>query len=276
MPFPIYQIDAFTDQPFKGNPASVCPLQEWLPNDVLQNIALENNQAETAFFIPISENRFHLRWFTPEIEMDLCGHATLASAYVLFEELRYEQEKIEFETKSGILTVRKVADLIELDFPSRPPIRAELPAVIRQGLSVQPLEVWKARDYVLVYESEADIRKVVPNVAVLNQINLDPGGIVVTAKGNEVDFVSRFFTPQASIFEDPVTGSAHCTLVPFWANRLQKTDLHALQLSKRSGELFCSLKENRVLIRGKAVKYLEGKIEVPTDNTQTPPQKQSV
>lgn len=263
MKFDIYQIDAFTDKLFGGNPAAVCPLPHWLEDEVLQKIAVENNLAETAFFVRLSDTRFHLRWFTPEIEMDLCGHATLASAYVIFEELDYKAKEIHFETLSGTLQVKKVRDFLELDFPSRPPKKAELPIIISQGLSIQPIEVWKARDYLLLYENEEDIKNIVPNLAILNQINLDPGGIVVTAKGKEVDFVSRFFTPQASIFEDPVTGSAHCTLVPFWAKRLDKTHFHARQLSTRKGELSCSLTNDRVFIRGKAVKFLSGSIHLP-------------
>lgn len=262
MKIDIFQIDAFTDRLFGGNPAAICPLKKWLPDEILQKIAIENNLSETAFFIKTSDDSYHLRWFTPEIEMDLCGHATLASAYVLFECLNYKNEIIHFETLSGILKVKKIDDFLELDFPARPPQKAELPQIIKDGLNIQPLEVWKARDYLLVYENETAIKSIQPNIAILNQINLDPGGIIVTAKSDKVDFISRFFTPQATIFEDPVTGSAHCTLVPFWAERLHKKKLHALQLSERVGELFCSLKGDRVFLRGKAVKYLQGGIEI--------------
>jgi PhzF family phenazine biosynthesis protein len=260
----IFQIDAFTDKLFGGNPAAVCPLDHWLEDDVLQNIAIENNLAETAFFVQLANNHFHLRWFTPEIEMDLCGHATLASAFVIFEEMKYPHDEIIFETQSGLLKVKKINDYLELDFPSRPPIKSDLPNTISQGLNIQPIEVWKARDYLLIYDSEEDVKNIVPNIAIINQINIDPGGIIITAKGDakDVDFVSRFFTPQAAIFEDPVTGSAHCTLIPFWAERLNKTKLHALQISKREGELFCTLNKDSVKIRGKAVKYLQGTIEL--------------
>jgi PhzF family phenazine biosynthesis protein len=260
----IFQIDAFTDKLFGGNPAAVCPLDHWLEDDVLQNIAIENNLAETAFFVLLANNHFHLRWFTPEIEMDLCGHATLASAFVIFEEMKYPHDEIIFETQSGLLKVKKINDYLELDFPSRPPIKSDLPNTISQGLNIQPIEVWKARDYLLIYDSEEDVKNIVPNIAIINQINIDPGGIIITAKGDakDVDFVSRFFTPQAAIFEDPVTGSAHCTLIPFWAERLNKTKLHALQISKREGELFCTLNKDSVKIRGKAVKYLQGTIEL--------------
>lgn len=262
MQIKLFKIDAFTDELFEGNPAAVCPLDEWLADELLQKIALENNLAETAFFVQLDDDSFQLRWFTPEIEMDLCGHATLASAYVLFEELGYQYESIDFETKSGTLSVQKIGNFYEMDFPARPPVRAKLPEVIRKSLNIQPLEVWKARDYLLVYEDEETINDLTPNESILSTINIDPGGIIVTAEGDEADFVSRFFTPQASIFEDPVTGSAHCTLVPFWAERLDKHDFHALQISERGGELFCGLDNNRVYIRGKATKYLEGKIMI--------------
>ena len=262
MKIKLFQIDAFTDKLFAGNPAAVCPLDEWLEDDVLQNIAIENNLAETAFFVKLDTGNYHLRWFTPEIEMDLCGHATLASAFVLFDELAYPHDKIIFESKSGPLVVSKVDDYLQLDFPSRPPNKAELPGSISQALNIQPQEVWKARDYLLVYNSEEDIKNLKPNIGQLEQVNIDPGGIIVTAKGEGVDFVSRFFTPQAAVFEDPVTGSAHCTLVPFWASRLSKTNFHARQISPRGGELFCDLKDGRVFIRGKAIKYLAGIIEV--------------
>jgi PhzF family phenazine biosynthesis protein len=260
----IYQIDAFTDKLFGGNPAAICPLDNWLDDEILQNIAIENNLAETAFFVQLPNNHFHLRWFTPEFEMDLCGHATLASAFVIFEELKYDCNEIYFDTQSGILTVRKIDDYYELDFPSRPPKTSSLPKIISDGLNIQPIGIWKARDYLLVYNSEDDIKNINPNIAIFNQINIDPGGIIVTAKSDaeDVDFVSRLFTPQATVFEDPVTGSAHCTLVPFWANRLNKTKLRALQISKRRGELLCQLNKDRVAIKGKAIKYLEGIIEI--------------
>lgn len=262
MKISIYQVDAFTNHVFGGNPAAVCLLNEWLPDTTLLQIALENNLAETAFFVQKESNRYQLRWFTPEIEMDLCGHATLATAFVIFSYLNPQQEVLFFETTSGELCVKQAGNSLEMDFPSRPPQKADLPEIIRKGLSIQPIEVWKARDYLLLYPTENDIRIIEADIAILNQINLDPGGIVVTAQGKQVDFVSRFFTPQASIFEDPVTGSAHCSLVPFWADRLQKEKLHALQLSKRKGELFCKLAGDRVFIKGEAVCYLKGMITV--------------
>jgi PhzF family phenazine biosynthesis protein len=257
MKLPIYQIDAFTDEVFGGNPAAVCPLEKWLPTETMQKIAMENCVAETAFFIP-TDDGFHIRWFTPEIEMDLCGHATLATAYVLAQHLNHKHPQIKFQSNSGELLVIVDGDLLTLDFPSRVPKPAEAPQIILDGIKHKPLEILKARDYIFVYENEDVIRRIEPNVGLLNQINIDPGGIIVTSKGKDVDFVSRFFTPQASIFEDPVTGSAHCSLIPFWAERLGKEELTALQLSLRGGKLFCKNAGERVLISGKAVTYLEG------------------
>lgn len=262
MTLDIFQIDAFTTKVFGGNPAAVCPLDKWLSNDILLNIAKENNLAETAYFIHKKDNVFGLRWFTPEIEMDLCGHATLASAYVIFNCLNYNFDTLVFETQSGELAVKKIEEFLEMDFPSRPPQLTQLPNIISKSLSIQPSEILKARDYVLVYDSEKAIQDLKVNASVLNEININPGGIIVTAKGNNSDFVSRFFTPGAAVFEDPVTGSAHCSLVPFWAKRLNKTKLHAIQISDRRGELYCELKNDRVLIRGTAVKYLKGQISI--------------
>lgn len=261
MKIPIYQVDAFTDAIFGGNPAMVCPLESWLPTETMQKIAMENCVAETAFFIPL-ERGFHIRWFTPEIEMDLCGHATLATAHVLVQHLDYALQKIKFQSNSGELSVTAEGDLLTLDFPSRMPLPAEAPQIILDGIKAQPIEILKARDYVLVYADEDQIRCIQPDVGLLNQINIDPGGIIVTAPGKEVDFVSRFFTPQASIFEDPVTGSAHCSLIPYWAQKLQTDELTALQISSRVGKLFCKNAGNRVLISGKAITYLEGFIRI--------------
>jgi PhzF family phenazine biosynthesis protein len=262
MKLPIFQIDAFTNRLFGGNPAAVCPLKEWLPDETLLNIAKENNLAETAFFIHKSKNEFHLRWFTPEIEMDLCGHATLASAYVIFNCLDYSFEEVVFSSMSGELKVKKIDNQLEMDFPSRPPKPSSLANSISSALSIQPTNTYKARDYMLLYDSEEDILNLEVNAALLEGVNLDPGGIIVTAQGKKFDFVSRFFTPGAAVFEDPVTGSAHCSLTPFWSERLNKEELFACQLSERKGELFCRLDNNRVFIKGSAIKYLEGSIEV--------------
>jgi PhzF family phenazine biosynthesis protein len=264
MRLPIYHVDAFTDSVFGGNPAAVCPLESWLPAPLMQQIALENGLAETAFFVPDIEG-YAIRWFTPEIEMDLCGHATLAAAHVLTHHLGCTLAPLRFQSQSGELLVTRDTGRLTLDFPARMPAPAEAPALILAALSVRPREVLKARDYVLVYESEELIRQLTPNLSLLNSINLDPGGICVTAAGHEVDFVSRFFTPQASVFEDPVTGSAHCSLIPYWAQKLGKLVLTARQLSPRGGQLFCRSAGQRVLISGAAVTYLEGVITLDKD-----------
>lgn len=261
MHVPLFQVDAFTDKVFGGNPAAVCPLEQWLPDDILQKIAIENAVAETAFFIP-RHDAFEIRWFTPEIEMDLCGHATLATAHVIAKHLNYAQPVIKFQSRSGELMVSVEQERLTLNFPSRKPEPSNLPQIILDAIQETPVEVLKSRDYVLVFETETIIRQMKPNQSLLNQINLDPGGIIVTAKGDEVDFVSRFFTPQASIFEDPVTGSAHCSLIPYWSERLGKESMLALQVSPRGGTLFCTNAGERVLIAGAAVTYFEGRITI--------------
>lgn len=255
----LYQIDAFTDNTFGGNQACVVPLKEWLSDEMLLKIANENAVAETAFFVD-KGGKIHLRWFTPEIEMDLCGHATLATAHCLKEILGYKTDKFVFETLSGDLTVAIENGLYKMDFPSRMPILASLPAQIKDALSIQPKEVLKSRDYVLIYDNESQIRNITIDRQIFDQINLDPGGVIVTAKGDNCDFVSRFFTPQASILEDPVTGSAHCSLIPFWAKRLNKKMLYALQVSERLGELFCEDRGDRVTISGRAKTYSIGNL----------------
>jgi len=257
MKLELYQIDAFTDNIFGGNPACVVPLNEWLPDDVLLKITQENAVAETAFFVHKAD-KIHLRWFTPEIEMDLCGHATLATAHCLKTILNYPKDTIVFETLSGDLTVTNKNELYSLDFPSRMPIAATLPEIIKKSLNIQPTKIYKSRDYVLVYEKEEDIKNIKINRQLFDQINIDPGGVIVTAKGDNCDFVSRFFTPQASILEDPVTGSAHCSLIPFWSLKLQKKELTAMQISERVGILYCQNKEDRVIISGKAKTYSIG------------------
>ncbi|QOG02106.1 PhzF family phenazine biosynthesis protein [Flavobacterium sp. MDT1-60] len=255
----LYQIDAFTEKTFGGNQACVVPLEEWLSDEMLLKIANENAVAETAFFVEKGK-KIHLRWFTPEIEMDLCGHATLATAHCLKQILGHKSDKIVFETLSGDLTVAVENGLYKMDFPSRMPLKANLPAVIENAISIKPKEVFKSRDYVLVYDNESQIRNITVDRQIFDQINLDPGGVIVTAKGDKSDFVSRFFTPQASILEDPVTGSAHCSLIPFWAGRLNKKELYALQVSERLGELFCEDRGERVTISGRAKTYSIGNI----------------
>jgi len=253
----LYQIDAFTDKTFGGNPACVIPLSNWLPDELLLKIAKENAVAETAFFVDKGD-KFHLRWFTPEIEMDLCGHATLATAHCIKSILNYANDKIIFETFSGDLTILIENDFYHLDFPSRMPIASELPEIIKKSLNIQPKEVYKSRDYLLLYNSEHEIDNIRVDRQIFDQINLDPGGVIVTAKGEDCDFVSRFFTPQASILEDPVTGSAHCSLIPFWSLRLGKEELNAKQISDRVGKLQCLNKKDRVIISGKAKTYSVG------------------
>ncbi|MGN7988754.1 PhzF family phenazine biosynthesis protein [Pedobacter sp. 22226] len=257
MKLDLFQIDSFTDEIFRGNPACVVPLKEWLPDEILFKITKENAVAETAFFVDMGTH-IHLRWFTPEIEMDLCGHATLGAAHALHTILNYGKEEIVFATASGKLTVAIKDDLYSLDFPSRKPVPAQLPAVIVKALNIQPKKVLKSRDYILVYENEQQIRDIVIDRQIFDQINLDPGGVVVTAKGNEVDFVSRYFTPQSTILEDPVTGSAHCSLIPYWSEQIHKNDLLATQVSERSGTLYCSDRGERVIISGKARTYSIG------------------
>jgi PhzF family phenazine biosynthesis protein len=261
MKIPIYQIDAFTDRAFGGNPAAVCPLEDWLPDELLRRIAEENAVPETAFFIP-SEEGYHIRWFTPDIEMDLCGHATLAAAHVIIRHLHPERRSVRFRSASGELTVRAKGEFLAMDLPSRMPEAAEAPQIILEGFSERPVEVLKARDYLLVFQEESIIRKMKPDRAVLDRINLDPGGIIVTAPGEDADFVSRFFTPQASIFEDPVTGSAPCSLIPYWSERLGRDRMSALQLSRRGGRLECLRLKDRVEISGLAVCYMEGVIRI--------------
>jgi PhzF family phenazine biosynthesis protein len=260
MKLPIYQADAFTDTLFGGNPAAVCPLDTWLPDATMQKIAAENNLAETAFFVK-KNNGYLLRWFTPEFEIDLCGHATLATAHILFTELGYSEPTIYFETmKAGVLTVTKNGDKYTLDFPSRPAEPAPIiPTGLTQALGVtEPLEFLRSRDYLLVYDNEDEILNCKPDFNLLAKF--DVVGIIITSPGKEVDFVSRFFAPAAGIPEDPVTGSAHCNLIPYWAEKLGKNELHAYQQSARKGELWCELKGDRVLMSGKAVTYLKGEI----------------
>jgi len=261
MTIPIYQADAFTDKLFGGNPAAICPLTEWLPDDTMQQIAKENNLAETAFFVK-NDNGYLLRWFTPEYEIDLCGHATLASAHILFTELAYGGDTIHFDTlKAGALIVKRNGDKYTMDFPSRPPIPIETPNGLVEALGgAEPTAILRSRDYFVVYDTEEEITELSPDMFALSK--MDTVGIIVTAPGKNSDFVSRFFAPGAGIPEDPVTGSAHCNLIPYWAKIFGKDKLHAYQLSARKGELWCELKGERVLMSGKAVTYLRGEIVV--------------
>jgi PhzF family phenazine biosynthesis protein len=263
MKYDLFQIDAFTNKTFGGNPACVVPLQNWLSDETLLKIAKENAVAETAFFI-FKEHKIHLRWFTPEIEMDLCGHATIATAHTLKTILNYQSDEMIFETLSGDLKVSVNDGLYKMDFPSRKALPAVLPSIIEESLNILPKETLKSRDYFLVFENEDQIRNIQINKSLIDEINLDPGGLIITAKGNKADFVSRFFTPQATIIEDPVTGSAHCSLIPYWSEKLNKKILHAFQISERVGELFCEDKGDRVLISGEAKTYSVGNFWLDT------------
>ncbi|TBH71636.1 PhzF family phenazine biosynthesis protein [Aquirufa antheringensis] len=261
MKIPIYQVDAFTNERFKGNPAAVCPLDNWLPAAVMQNIAAENNLAETAFVVAAGEN-FEIRWFTPTVEVDLCGHATLASAYVLFNELGFSGDQINFIShRSGPLSVTKNGSILALNFPVDSLTELTLKPEVAIGLSQTPRAVFKGKtDYLFVYDSEAEILALQPDFVALKAHPVR--GIIVTAPGETTDFVSRFFGPACGVNEDPVTGSAHTTLTPYWASILGKTELTARQLSQRTGDLTCNLMGDRVEIAGEAVLYLKGEIEV--------------
>ena len=251
-------VDAFTDKLFKGNPAGVCLPEEWPADEIMQNIAFENNLSETAFLVK-NDDGYDLRWFTPEIEIDLCGHATLASAFVLSNFVDKNASVIRFKTMSGLLTVTKKGDLYEMDFPARKPDRVELTDQMSRAIGAPALEAYKSRDLLLLVENECQVLRLTPDFELMKQL---PGclAVIVTAKGKEVDFVSRVFAPGAGLPEDPVTGSVHCTLIPFWAERLGKEEMVAKQLSKRGGTLYCKNCGDRVKIAGKAALYLRGEL----------------
>ncbi len=263
-----YIVDAFTDKLFRGNQAGVCFPDEWPDDETMQAIASENNLAETAFAVKCTgcehesasgAVQYDLRWFTPETEIDLCGHATLASAFVISNFINTGADKMDFHTKSGVLSVKKSDDLFEMDFPARKPSPVSVTSVMERALGVPVSEAYLSRDLLLLVENEATVKKLTPNFKMLAEI---PGcfAVIVTAKGDSADFVSRFFAPNAGIPEDPVTGSSHSTLIPFWAERLNKNTMTAKQLSKRGGTLFCEHNGDRVKISGKAVLYLSGEI----------------
>ncbi len=256
---PIYQVDAFTATVFSGNPAAVCPLEQWLPDEQLQAIATENNLSETAYFVRNGDG-FHLRWFTPGCEVDLCGHATLASAYVLFNELGEPGDVLRFQTQSGELLVKRDGNLLALDFPARRPSAVPENALLLAALGAKPQEILAARDYLVRYATEDEVRALTPDMEALKEV--DRFAIIVTAPGSDCDFVSRFFAPAKGIPEDPVTGSAHCTLIPYWAEKLGKTTLRARQVGQRGGELFCKLKGERVEIAGHGALFLRGTIQL--------------
>jgi PhzF family phenazine biosynthesis protein len=257
--FPLFQVDAFTDRLFSGNPAAVVLLPEWLPDATLQAVAAENNLSETAYVVPKGE-RFELRWFTPAVEVDLCGHATLASAFVLFEQGLVSGGEVAFESRSGLLKVERRGELLAMDFPSRPASPVERSPAVARALGVEPREVLASRDLLVVLADRGDVERLRPDLDAI--VALDTFAVIATAPGGDCDFVSRFFAPKQGVPEDPVTGSAHATLIPYWSKRLGKKDLHARQLSRRGGELLCKDRGERVTIAGRAVRYLTGEISI--------------
>ncbi len=260
MKLSVYQIDAFAEKSFEGNPAAVIPLDDWLPDSLMQSIAEENNLAETAFFVH-NDSDYHIRWFTPTKEVNLCGHATLASAFVLFNFLGYKPDIVTFNSLSGPLGVSRSGEFLTLDFPSQKPGKCVTPAMLVEGLGeLVPSECYAGEDYVAVFDDENTISRITPNYSYLEQLDLR--GVIVTAPSSKYEFVARFFAPKYGIPEDPVTGSAYTQLMPYWAEKLGKSKLSAKQISSRGGKLICELKSDRVLISGSAVMYLEGKIEI--------------
>ncbi|MBS3992299.1 MAG: PhzF family phenazine biosynthesis protein [Bacteroidetes bacterium] len=257
----LYQIDAFTNHVFGGNPAAVCILNHWIEASLMQQIAAENNLAETAFAVK-KNNYFEIRWFTPKVEVNLCGHATLATAHVLFNYYGIIDQEIKFHSHlSGALTVHKLNDLLTLNFPTDVIKKVETPHILTKALGIEPSETYRGKtDFMLVFENQQIVKNMKPDFQLIEKVG--GRGVIVTAKGDKVDFVSRFFGPQVGINEDPVTGSSHTTLIPYWSKKLGKTKLQALQLSERIGTLHCEYLNDRVLISGQAVTYLVGKIEV--------------
>lgn len=255
----MYQVDAFAETVFTGNPAAVCPLENWLSDETMQKIAMENNLAETAFFVK-KDDTYELRWFTPKVEVDLCGHATLAAAYVLFNQLNYADKVIRFfSPRSGELTVSRNADFLTLNFPADVFAPVDLSEELLAGFNLRPSSAYRGKtDYMLVFETEDEISNIIPKMDLISK--LECRGVIVTARGEQADFVSRFFAPQSGVNEDPVTGSAHTTLVPYWYSKLGKTDLTAIQLSERKGYLKCRYLNERVEISGKGKLYLVGDI----------------
>ena len=259
MKLEIFQVDSFSDKLFAGNPAAVVPLEEWLPDETLLAVAAENNLSETAYVIR-RENGFDLRWFTPAVEVDLCGHATLATAFVLFEVMGVQDESVSFNTQSGTLVVTRRDDLLWMDFPSRTAAPAESTSELMEALGAKPREVHEARDVMAVFDTQDEVVALNPRFDVM--LGLDTFAVMATAPGRDSDFVCRFFAPKAGVPEDPVTGSAYCTLMPYWSERLDKTELVASQVSKRGGEVFCEDRKDRVGIGGRAVLYMRGTIKV--------------
>lgn len=260
-----YVVDVFTDMTFGGNPAGVCLLDTWLPDETLQNIATENNLSETAFLIK-QDGYYDLRWFTPEIEVDLCGHATMGSAYVLFRFIETTENTMEFHTQSGALTVSRKGDMLWMNFPARPAIPVSQYKSIGSAFGLEKFEMYKSADLLVVADNEDIIKSLNPDFRMLGKVRDEaemPGegfGVIVTAQGTDCDFVSRFFAPDVGVNEDPVTGRAHCVLIPYWSKRLGKLSMTARQLSKRGGRLWCEDAGDRVMIGGKAILYMTGEI----------------
>lgn len=259
MTIPFFEVVAFTDHLFAGNPAGICLLEEWLPDAQMQAIAAENNLAETAFLIDRGEH-FDLRWMTPTVEVELCGHATLAAAHIIFRHLGYAQSVVRFQAQSGLLTVERKGERLVLDFPARPAQEIPLPNELIRSLGAYPNALLDGRDYLAIFQREEEVAALHPDFHLVAE--LEKQGVVATAPGNDCDFVSRYFAPAAGIPEDPVTGSTHCTLIPYWSQRLGKRELFARQISARGGELFCEDRGERVGIGGNAVTYSEGKIHL--------------
>ena len=259
MKLDLYQVDAFANKIFEGNPAAVVPLERWLPDEVMQSIAQENNLSETAFFCKSPEG-FDLRWFTPNREVKLCGHATLATAFIIFKIFNYKLDKILFKSLSGILYVEKAGDLIKMDLPSQNPIICDIPKLLKDGLGLRPEVCYFNEDYIAVFKNENDIISIQPDFQKLKM--LKSRGVIITAPAIEYDFVSRAFFPKYTILEDSVTGSAYTKLIPYWFERTGKTELYSKQVSKRGGELFCEYSGNRVFISGHAKMYMKGEIQI--------------
>ncbi|MET0242072.1 MAG: PhzF family phenazine biosynthesis protein [Flavitalea sp.] len=264
MKFDLYQVDAFTNKLFGGNPAAVVPLKEWLPDELMQTLGLENNLSETVFFVPAaagSDYDFDIRWFTPDIEINLCGHATLASSFILFNRLGFDKPQLKFNSKSGILTIIKEGDKYRMDFPSwKPTDKGEAPADLLKALGVDSAKAYfRYRDVLIELENEAAVRNCEPDFTMIRKLGEK---VIITAPGSDCDFVSRFFAPEAGVNEDPVTGSAHSQLIPYWSEKLGKTELHAKQLSHRGGELWCTQDGDRVTMAGQCVFYMKGEFEI--------------
>ena len=260
MKLPLYQVDAFASRAFEGNPAAVCPLEAWLPDELMQAIAAENNLSETAFFVPEGDG-YAIRWFTPEAEVELCGHATLASAFVVFNELGFEGDTVTFDSRSGPLPVTRDGDWLTLDFPAQPPEPVPVPAEVEAAFGgTRPVECLRAADLLLVFDSAEQVRSASPDIGLLARV--PARGIIITAADADYDFIARFFAPAVGIAEDPVTGSAYTQLAPYWASRTGKTRFRAKQVSRRGGEVQCELAGDRVLITGRAIKTLDGALRL--------------